>query len=145
MVDNWDEKLSVGEPMIDEQHQHLAGKIKELSQAVEAGEVGTKLTELMEAMEQIAHGHFSYEERYLADHQYPQTEAHAAIHREFMESVAEMRDRFTNEGSNPGFAMEVAMFAHKWLVDHVTGADGRYCQHILGDRCPIKPTDKIDS
>jgi methyl-accepting chemotaxis protein/hemerythrin len=69
--------------------------------------------------------HFGYEEKLLAENNWPELAQHKAIHEEFVNKVASYQNRLKTQD-----VMEIAEsilgFLKDWLVDHILKTDKQY-------------------
>lgn len=84
----WNDKLSVGNDLIDEDHQHLIKLINAYEMAVSQDNLKV-LGLAFESLEKYANEHFEREEKLMAAVYYPQRRDHAAKHKELLKMVQE--------------------------------------------------------
>ncbi len=118
----WDDKIALGIPSIDRQHQVLFGWINSLSDAVSQGDVNEKVEEMIINLITYVDVHFSEEERMLLSCNYPGLAEHRREHDLFVSRVLDMQASFA-AGHNIGEG--VLNFLVEWLVDHIIGTDRR--------------------
>ena len=106
----------------DTQHQLLFRLIDEIK--VEPFD-----REILVKLELYAEHHFSIEEAYMAELDYPQAEAHIRVHDRFREELSSMvempldMDRTLQES--------LSFFLYKWLELHVLGIDKEFEDFVL--------------
>lgn len=126
----WTSRLSVGVPLIDEQHQSLIGRIRDLSQAVEErqgiGAVTTTLNFLVDYTEY----HFSTEEKHMVANEYPGLQYHKGQHEEFRRTLANLEADFREEGSSQDLAGSIKTFLFDWFVTHIERVDRGFGQFL---------------
>jgi hemerythrin-like metal-binding protein len=79
----WTEELSVGNAVLDREHERLLGQVNILVNAIGAQNDPAVVQSVIEFLNTYITDHFSHEERYMMDNDYPDVEAHIALHREF--------------------------------------------------------------
>ncbi|MDR1352434.1 MAG: bacteriohemerythrin, partial [Treponema sp.] len=87
----WDDKYSVGIPLIDEQHKELIRLTNELYQGCLAGDDGGReffFTAVHGAMDYVKY-HFSAEEKMLENVNYPRLAEHRKRHEDFVLKMVE--------------------------------------------------------
>ena len=67
----WDDSLSVGVDLIDEQHKMLIQKLRDLSDAFEIGREMNRIMQTLEFMVDYTDFHFSAEEETMTKYDYP--------------------------------------------------------------------------
>lgn len=119
----WDDSLSVGVDLIDEQHKMLIQRIKDLSDAVNsrraAGEIGKTLGFMIDYTE----FHFSTEEKHMTELNYPEYDVHKQQHEEFKTTLNEMVMEFKEDGATAQLSDGVNNYLINWLVKHIKSID----------------------
>lgn len=133
----WTPDLSIGNAMIDEDHQaifEIANRLQaEIASRLNSDEqdepqhsiVGEVLVELIEH----TGGHFTREEALMQSFAFPGYEEHKLQHKMLMNKVNALHREFMR-GRND-VSLEVAEFVLKWMIPHIMHADmelGR-CMH----------------
>jgi hemerythrin len=122
----WSEELSVGVPVIDEQHKTMLRRISDLSDAVRAlkgpGEIVSTLSFLIDYTDL----HFSTEEGHMMENGYPGLDEHKAKHEEFNRTLAGLEDDFKEEGATTALADSINKLLGNWLVSHIQDVDQRF-------------------
>jgi hemerythrin len=109
----WSERLSVGIPRIDAQHQTLVEMINQLH----AGVVAYTLS------------HFAAEEALMNRSAYPGYERHKAEHDKLTAQAKVLQEKARTAKSL--LTLEVAKFLQHWLIDHIASQDKAYSAHLL--------------
>ena len=78
----WDESLSVGFELIDEQHKLLIQRIRDLSDAVNSSRGATEIGKTLGFMIDYTEFHFSTEEKHMYNLDYPGRDHHTGGRRE---------------------------------------------------------------
>ncbi|MCU7853144.1 MAG: bacteriohemerythrin [Candidatus Thiodiazotropha sp. (ex Monitilora ramsayi)] len=125
---SWDNSLSVGITVIDEEHQKLLTLINNLQTAVlyPTGESFERqaLSELVDYTKY----HFEREEKLMQDNGYPEYEQHKQQHEEMIAKVSAFLSSY--EKDREGTVDELTSFLKTWLIDHIAGTDQRYSQFL---------------
>lgn len=119
----WDDSLSVGVDLIDEQHKMLIKRISDLHTAVSTSMAAGGVAQTLDFLVDYTHFHFSTEEKHMAKHNYPGRNDHLAAHKEFKTTLANLADDFQEEGATQQLADAVDTFLFKWLVKHIRVVD----------------------
>ncbi len=124
----WNEKYSVGVKLFDEQHKRyidIANQIDALS--MQDGVNQEKLLMSLFEFSDYASLHFSSEETYFEEYNYPGRELHIAEHNHYREKIKDFLSKAQNPGANvKQIAHELSDFAIDWLLRHVTLMDQHY-------------------
>jgi hemerythrin len=119
----WDDSLSVGVNLIDEQHKMLIQRIKDLSDAVSssrgAGQIGKTLGFMIDYTE----FHFSTEEKHMIELSYPEYDVHKQQHEEFKTTLKEMVMEFEEDGATTQLGEWVNNYLINWLINHIKSID----------------------
>ena len=129
----WDDSLSVGIELIDEQHKELIKKIKDLSEAVAAARGLEKVLQTLEFMIDYTEFHFSTEEKYMYNLDFPGRDAHKKMHEEFKSTLNEMVSEFEEEGATAQLSEWVNNYLINWLVNHIKSVDTKL-SHFLQEK-----------
>ena len=128
-----DERYSTDIDRFDEQHRHLFGLLNDLYVAIEAGHSEDVVGDILEELERYTEYHFGDEEEFMQDCGYAMDCAdcfynHREFHEEFVETVAEFRER--HENGEP-ITTDVLEFTKEWLDAHIGGenVDQNYSQY----------------
>ncbi len=126
---NWDEKYNIGIASIDLQHKNLFLMANRLYEAMQRGAENDILGEiLVETVEHISQ-HFSLEESYMEQHQYPTYEQHTKEHNAIREKAMDLFDDF-GKGENT-LSVDVLTFLRDWLQAHILASDAQYATYLI--------------
>jgi hemerythrin len=119
----WDDNLSVGVDLIDEQHKMLIKRISDLHEAVSTSMAAGGVAQTLDFLVDYTGFHFSTEEKHMEKHDYPGVKEHLAAHAEFKSTLANLAEDFQEEGATQQLADSVDTFLFKWLVKHIQVVD----------------------
>lgn len=119
----WDDSLSVGVNLIDEQHKMLIKRIHDVHEAVSTSMAAAGIAQTLDFLVDYTHFHFATEEKHMAAHDYPGMDAHLAAHREFKTTLVNLGDDFREEGATISLAEAVDTLLFKWLLNHIRVID----------------------
>jgi len=122
----WNEDLSVGVGLIDEQHKTLIDHLNNLAKAIESRQGPTKIVGTLDFLIKYTDFHFSTEEEHMAAHQYPGLDAHRGQHAEFKGTLAALEQDFGEEGATNELADSLDTLLVNWLVQHIKGTDVQF-------------------
>lgn len=127
----WDEKFSVSLQTIDEQHKKLFEMINALSRAIEAGEEGNGVADVLLKMVDYLSYHFQTEEDLMKRFNYPGYKEHRFQHAEFVLRTLNFEKKL-QEGGEEKLSNEVLHYLKDWLIKHILVSDrklGPFLQH----------------
>ena len=123
----WDDTISLGIPVIDEQHKALFGWINSLNEAVKSGDGSDAIEEIIWKLVTYVAEHFSAEERLMLSCNYPGLTEHRKEHDLFVSRLREIQANFIDAHE---MSKSVLDFLVDWLVSHIKGTDQGYNRFI---------------
>lgn len=125
----WNDRLSVGVELFDNDHKKLVQMLNDLYDLL-AGERGPDtLGEVLDGLVEYIQVHFKHEEDYFYRTGYPQADTHCHEHANMVLWVGEIRKRYY-EGQVFGLSLSALSFLRDWLFDHIMGSDRQYMTHF---------------
>lgn len=119
----WNDSLSVGVNLIDEQHKMLIQKIKDLSDAVSRKQGEAQILKTLDFMIEYTDFHFGTEEKHMRELDYPGREHHIKLHNEFKDMLNHMLEDFEEEGATRALSTAINTYLINWLINHITHTD----------------------
>ena len=86
----WNDGLSVGVELVDEQHKELLSKMNDISNAIEKNQGVESITKTLDFMMDYTDYHFGTEEKHMEATDYPRIEYHKKMHVEFVDMIKKM-------------------------------------------------------
>ncbi len=127
MIVQWDESLTVHNPVLDGQHKQFIKLINDLDEITAGrGDLNTQVVDAVDFLEAYAKTHFAYEESYFIEHNFPEAREHQEYHNIFIQTIMQMRRQLDMEGVTAKLANDISKFVGDWLIMHVRGVDHRY-------------------
>jgi hemerythrin len=126
----WDDSLSVGINLIDEQHKMLIQRIKDLSDAVESTRGLEKILQTLGFMIDYTDFHFSTEEKYMVQLGYPGFDIHKEQHEEFKSTLNHMVEDFEEDGATVALSTSINTFLINWLIKHIKSIDRKFGEFL---------------
>jgi hemerythrin len=122
----WDDGLSVGIDLIDEQHKMLIQKIVDVTLAVKRYQGGSMVMKTLDFLIDYTDFHFSTEETNMVKFNYPELDYHKAQHEEFKVTLSHLLDDFEDEGGTVSLGAAIKTFLFDWLVNHIKTVDVKF-------------------
>jgi hemerythrin len=121
----WDASFSVGNEMLDRQHQKLLGLCNALAECADAGPqvAQFKFHDILHQLTQYAREHFRVEESLLQQYHYPDLALQQAEHGAYEEKMADWAFAATMDALDLNDAQE---FLALWWRDHILVSDMQY-------------------
>ena len=120
----WADKYSVNVNEIDEQHKKLVGFLNNLHDAMLNGKSKDMILNIIDDMSEYTVYHFSTEEKYMSEFDYPDYSTHKKEHDEFVNKVLEYRKDYETE--KVGLNFEIMNFLNRWIEKHIQISDKKY-------------------
>lgn len=122
-----DETFSVGDPLLDEQHEGLFALLEELVSALERGDDAGLASGVVRLLEDCS-SHFSTEEAYLEGNRYPDLVKQRVQHQFFVRRLTQLSSRLA-AGTEKLDAEGLDRLA-SWLQGHIFGLDREYAEYF---------------
>ena len=126
----WNDSLSIGVKLIDEQHKTWIERYNALASAVETRQGPREIAETLNFLVDYTAFHFDTEEQHMAASNYPGLDEHRARHEELRATLGRLVDDFQEEGATHILADFLQTFLGNWLVDHIRSVDIRFGTHL---------------
>ncbi len=124
----WKDEYSVGIQTIDDDHRKLLDLINRLQMAVHYNNGESFEREAMKELIDYTKYHFSREENFMEECDYPGFAEHKKEHELMVEQLNGMLTRY--EGLGPAVIEKVADFLQEWLIQHIYGSDQKYAPYL---------------
>lgn len=128
----WCESYSVGHEDLDSQHRKLLDIVNSLTRMV-SDTSSSSILFILDSLSQYTVYHFTYEEQYFEENQFPGIEQHKEKHREFLNQVLLWRELF--ESNTPPNLAEISKYLRSWLINHISIADKKMVKWIDQNSC----------
>ena len=117
----WSDGLSVEFAEMDEDHKKLVEMVNTLNDAVEKGETGDTVEEILEELLSYTQWHFRHEERLMQEYEYEGLFEHKKEHEDLTAQALDLFEKYQGgDDSVPGMLMP---FLKDWLTNHILGTD----------------------
>ncbi len=121
---NWNDSLSVNVVVIDLQHKKLIAMINDLAEAMKQGKGKDIVGKIIYRLFNYTATHFSNEEKYFDQFNYPETATHKKAHDGFVKKITDFKQGFDEDRIL--LSLEIMNFLKDWLVKHIQGTDKKY-------------------
>ncbi|MDP8298760.1 MAG: bacteriohemerythrin [Candidatus Tantalella remota] len=119
----WTDSLSVGIDPIDIQHKELIQRLNNMTLAIEGDHGEIEISKTLDFLIDYTEYHFSAEEKFMEDNNYPGVEEHKKKHIEFTSTLSDLAQEFDEEGATKILADSIDTFMINWLVKHIQEVD----------------------
>ncbi|WP_456381692.1 bacteriohemerythrin [Persephonella sp.] len=124
----WSEELELGIPEIDQQHRKLVEMLNEFYTELEEGHQKEAVEHFLKNLEDYLHYHLDYEEKFMEEKGFPETDNHKKVHQMFKNLYAEEKQRYL-EGDSKALR-ELVAFTFSWLFSHIMKTDKKYAEYL---------------
>jgi len=126
----WNESLSVGVKIIDEQHRKYVAALNLLHDAVQQNKDADVVEHVLNELQQYVTVHFNTEERFMKMYNYPDIEKHKSEHLEAIRQVN--RFKLEYERKEQDFAINLLKFMTDLFLNHILKVDRNYIPYVQG-------------
>lgn len=124
----WNEGYSVGNEEIDSQHKVLVGMINKLYDAFLEAKAYEAIFEILDEMIDYTQQHFNFEHKIFEKYNYPNTEEHKEIHKQFVMKTIDFKEKIS--AGKKRVTYDIMLFLRDWLVQHIQGEDSKYASYF---------------
>ncbi len=125
----WNERLSVGVKLLDDDHKKLVGMVNQLYDAIQGGKGKESMGPILDGLIDYTKVHFAHEEHLFVQTGYPASSAHKKEHDDLTRQVLDVQQKY-KAGVNGTLSLEVMNFLKNWLVNHIQGSDQKYGPYL---------------
>ncbi len=137
----WKKKYALGIPVVDTQHRQLFRLSNELDAELEAGIRSEEIDAMLIHMGEYAARHFTMEEKYMVESNYPGLAEQQEAHRAFADRFVEIYEEFQKKGLNRELVDTLRRELTDWVRKHVTGLDQRFGTYYRDRQSTVKQSD----
>ena len=119
----WNETLSVGVDLIDEQHRMWIERFNNVAHAIAERHGAETVSNTLGFLVDYTEEHFATEEARMAEMQYPDAASHKAKHDELRKTLDDLVQDFREDGPTEELAIAVDTFLGNWLLTHIREVD----------------------
>lgn len=122
---SWDEKMSVGVEVLDDDHKKLLDIFNALLKSGIAAKDPVNLTDLLGSLVDYTKVHFAREEDIMERQGYPGLDAHKAAHRYFIDEIEKL-SQDDDESNEMMLRIDLILLLKEWLIEHIQSVDMQY-------------------
>lgn len=130
----WNDKMSVGVPALDEDHRKLLDLLNELHGVVRNQAPPDTVERVLRDLIAYADYHFEAEERLMRMARYPDFDAHKESHDSLRAQVSDLQAKFKTD--NAALRLKTFDFLSTWLMRHILGEDMKYKEALNARQRP---------
>lgn len=126
----WDESLSIGVGVIDEQHQKWIERLGDVQVAIEDHRGMPHVANTLDFLVDYTRFHFSEEEKYMSETGYSELGNHRAKHKELQGTLDDLIVDFRDYGVTEKLSRAIGTFLGNWLRDHIRVVDQAFAAYL---------------
>jgi len=127
----WNDRLSVGVKVLDDDHKKLVGMINQLFDAIQSGHGKDSLAKILDGLVDYTKVHFAREEQLFVQTGYAASADHKKEHDDLTRQVLDVQRKY-KAGASGILSLEVMNFLKNWQINHIQGSDQKYSPHLNG-------------
>ena len=127
----WKKDWNTGISKIDTQHQHFVEMINKTYIFNEDGKKKEVLEAILNDLTEYARVHFSTEEEYFDETDYPESDEHKDKHQELLKKVIDFNNRFEAKEDVSRLTDDFLNFLKGWLDKHLIKVDHKYVSWLI--------------
>lgn len=127
-MDTWKDSLLLGITSIDYQHKQLIQIFDKLLEAMKGDLTPQVLQKTVNDLKMYTKSHFSKEEEYMKQAQYPQLAQHVNAHQYFIKKIEEFEK--SCQSGHVLSAIDLVSFLRDWFINHIKNTDGNYVPYL---------------
>jgi len=120
----WDDSYSLGIPVLDKEHKKLLNLLNTFLTAIHTKDEKSTIKSTFDSLLEYTDVHFTNEETFMAEHNYPDLKEHKKEHIRLTKEIAQLNKDYV-------FSNTIADFLIAWLTNHIMGTDKKYAEFIL--------------
>ncbi len=126
----WTQDLSVGNVALDAEHKRLLEQVNVLVDAIVSERGPVVVAPAVEFLNTYISEHFANEAKYMLENEYPDVEAHVALHRQFVEQYTELKKKIELQGPSEDLLLDIENKLARWWIEHIGVQDKKYAVFI---------------
>ena len=127
----WNDSLSVGVDLIDNQHKELFGRIDSFYDTLRRGGDSKEVLDMLVYMQNYVVTHFTAEEGLQRKYSYPKYSDHKKLHDGFVKEVADLKADIEKNGVTVASSSLVGMTLSNLLVNHINIHDKALGNYLM--------------
>lgn len=125
----WNESMSVGVRMLDQEHKHLVDVLNNLSEAIEKGAAHKNFSVILEEFVSYANNHSQHEESLFSNSAYPDATFHKNEHDRLKQIIYDFQRKYQKAPSDE-IIHEFFAFTKDLFMNHALQTDMGYVKYL---------------
>ena len=124
---DFDTRFRLGIEGVDKEHEQLVNILNRVSQLLDENKLREALEYFSKTLSDYVNEHFSNEEKFMENMNYPQLEIHREAHKKFQDSFNELKPKIEQYDENAFRKSLLDTFL--WLISHTGKIDRDYADY----------------
>ena len=125
---SWSDKYSVDIPEMDKKKKKLFEILQEHFDAISQNKGNEALIKIFEHLHNYTIEHFSAEEKYMIEYNYPEYDIQKKEHKFFIDKIKSFKEDWINNKKT--LSIDVSIFLKEWLLKHILVEDKKYSTYF---------------
>jgi len=121
---NWHDSFSVGNAIIDSQHEKWLDIINKFHTAYKNNSTEDIFDEIILELQNYTQYHFSFEEELFTKAGYKESDEHLKVHKEFISKLNKLMVELKENKKN--INLKLMIMLREWLLNHILIEDMKY-------------------
>ncbi len=134
MNSKWDNKLNIGDMLIDNEHRILLLLSRKLDLTIKMKRPDVEQNAAIFELKKIAEFHFLSEENLMRETSFPGMREHAELHTELL---MEFNFRMNGIKKKTEFSDDLLTFLNRWILQHIVTEDTKIAEFLK--HCQSRP------
>ena len=127
----WNDGLSVGIMVIDEQHKMWIQRFNAIVRAIETDRGVNEIVKTLNFLLEYTNFHFFTEEELMTEKKYPKWDYHKKEHEKLKLTLNQLVEDFQEDGATQALAESINVFLANWLVKHIQKVDLEFGRFLI--------------
>lgn len=130
----WSTDLALGIDEIDKQHANLFDRLNKLINAMTGGGGERDVEMMLKFLENYVVMHFSVEEKFMSDSDYPKFVTHKKEHETLIAALEDFKKTFAKDGVSDKLVKNIEEQVGQWLVTHIGRVDREFGTYLKDNK-----------
>jgi hemerythrin len=133
----WQNNLSVGIDLIDNQHKQWISHYNDIVESITSQQNKTQVAKTLGFLIDYTEVHFKTEEKHMTESNYPELSNHKQHHDGLRATLANLVREFEEEGATTQLSEAIDTFLGHWLIRHIQEVDIKFGTFVKDKKIQI--------
>ncbi|MBE9562935.1 MAG: HAMP domain-containing protein, partial [Proteobacteria bacterium] len=131
---NWENSLLINDPIIDDLHQEIFIRIKNLVMSIGNGVSDEEIFDIIDFLGSYVTSHFTLEEMYMEIYNYPHYAFHKEQHTTLIKAYERFKRQYRENGGDIYLVLQIQQKIIEWAIEHIHKEDKDLWNFLLDKR-----------